>query len=118
MSTNVTFAATILMVLTSVFQPQPQKRIVFFGDSITAGYGVSPGQSFPAIIKHRIDSLRLPYAVVNAGISGETTADGLSRINWVLRQPVDIFVLELGANDGLRGISMPATSANLQAIID
>lgn len=117
MSTNVTFAATIAVLL-AVLQPHAPKRIVFFGDSLTAGYGVNPDQSFPALIKHRIDSLHLNYAVVNAGVSGETSADGLSRINWVLRQPVDIFVLELGANDGLRGIPLPGTSANLQSIID
>lgn len=118
MSTNVTFAATILILLTAVLQPHPKKRIVFFGDSLAAGYGVAAGQSFPDLIRHRTDSLHLPYEVVNAGVSGETSSDGLSRINWVLRQPVDIFVLELGANDGLRGIPASGTTANLQAIID
>ena len=119
MATNITtVATTIILLLTSAFQPRPQKHIVFFGDSITAGYGVSPGQSFPDLIKHRIDSLHLPYSVINAGVSGETTSGGRDRIGWVLRQPVDIFVLELGANDGLRGIPVAGTTANLQAIID
>jgi acyl-CoA thioesterase-1 len=94
------------------------KNIVFLGNSITAGYGVGESQAFPALIQNRIDSLKLPYKVVNAGISGETSADGLSRINWVLKQPVDILVLELGANDGLRGIPLDVTSKNLQGIID
>ena len=97
------------------------KTIVFFGNSLTAGYGVNPDQSFPALIGRRIDSLHLPYTVVNAGVSGETSADGRTRIAWVLRQPVDIFILELGGNDGLRGIPLTGksgTSANLQAIVD
>src|SRR6478672_588531 len=80
------------------------KTIVFFGNSLTAGYGVDPSEAFPALLQERIDSLDLPYKVINAGLSGETTAGGKSRIDWILRQPVDIFVLELGGNDGLRGI--------------
>lgn len=107
-----------LFLLASAFQPRPQKHIVFFGDSLTAGYGVGPDQAFPQLIKHRIDSLHLPYQVVNAGVSGETSSGGKNRIGWVLRQPVDIFILELGANDGLRGIPVAGTTANLQAIID
>ena len=95
------------------------KTILFFGDSLTAGYGLDdPSQAFPGVIKARIDSLKLPYNVVNAGVSGETSAGGLSRIDWILKQPVDIFMLELGANDGLRGTSVKETMANLQAIID
>jgi len=97
--------------------PAP-KHILFFGNSLTAGFGVNPNQAFPALIGHRIDSLHLPYQVTNAGLSGETSAGGKSRIGWVLRQPVDIFILELGANDGLRGIPVTETAANLQAIID
>jgi acyl-CoA thioesterase-1 len=94
------------------------KTIVFFGNSLTAGYGVDPSEAFPALVQEKIDSLQLPYKVVNAGLSGETTAGGKSRIDWILRQPVDIFVLELGGNDGLRGIPIAETSKNLQAIID
>lgn len=94
------------------------KHILFFGTSLTAGLGVNPEQAFPALIQHKIDSLRLPYQVVNAGLSGETSAAGKSRIGWILKQPVDIFVLELGANDGLRGIPVKETAANLQAVID
>lgn len=95
-----------------------KKTILFFGNSLTAGYGVSPAEAFPALIGKKIDSLHLSYQVVNAGLSGETSADGKSRISWVLQQPVSIFVLELGGNDGLRGIPLPGTTANLQAIID
>ncbi len=95
-----------------------EKRIVFFGNSITAGYGVNPEDAFPALIRQRIDSLRLPYQVIAAGVSGETSAGGKSRIGWILRQRVDVFVLELGANDGLRGIPVTETANNLQAILD
>ncbi len=98
---------------------QQQKNILFFGNSLTAGYGLEdPDQAFPAVIQHTIDSLKLPYKVVNGGLSGETTADGKNRINWLLRQPIAVFVLELGANDGLRGIPVTETEVNLQSIID
>ena len=96
-----------------------QAAILFFGDSITAGLGVEPDEAYPALIENRVDSLHLPYTVVNAGLSGETTAGGKSRVNWVLsRQPVSVFVLELGGNDGLRGLPLSDTRKNLQAIID
>lgn len=92
--------------------------ILFFGTSLTAGMGLDPNGAFPAVIQEKIDSLNLPYEVVNAGLSGETTASGKNRINWVLNQKVAVFVLELGANDGLRGIPLKETKNNLQAIID
>lgn len=95
-----------------------KKTIVFFGNSLTAGYGLSPEEAFPAIIQKKIDSLGLPYRVVNAGVSGETSSGGNTRIDWILQQPMDIFVLELGANDGLRGILLSETRKNLQSIID
>jgi acyl-CoA thioesterase-1 len=94
------------------------KTIVFFGNSLTAGYGLSTSEAFPAIIQRRIDSLHLPYNVVNAGVSGETSSGGNTRIDWILQQPMDIFVLELGANDGLRGVQLSETRKNLQSIID
>src|SRR5689334_11870242 len=78
------------------------KTILFFGNSLTAGYGVEPSEAFPALIQQKIDSLKLPYKTVNAGVSGETSSGGNARVDWILRQPVDIFILELGANDGLR----------------
>ena len=94
------------------------KTIVFFGNSLTAGYGLTPQQSFPALIQNKIDSLGLPYRVVNAGVSGETSTGGDARIDWILKQPLDVFVLELGANDGLRGIPVSQTKKSLQSIID
>lgn len=94
------------------------KRIVFFGNSLTAGYGLDISEAYPALIQAMIDSLHLPYKVINAGLSGETSAGGNSRIDWILRQPVDIFVLELGGNDGLRGIPLEDTQKNLQQILN
>lgn len=97
---------------------EPRKIILFFGNSITAGYQLDMDQAFPALIQDRMDSLGLNYQAVNAGLSGETTAGGKSRIEWVLRTVPDIFFLELGANDGLRGLPLEETPANLQSIID
>jgi len=95
------------------------KSILFFGDSLTAGYGLDDiNDAYPAIIQSMIDSLALDYTVINSGISGETTAGGISRIQWVLNQNIDVFVLALGANDGLRGVPLTETRENLQAIID
>ncbi len=95
-----------------------KKSILVFGNSLTAGLGVEPDEAFPALIGNKIDSLNLPYEVINAGLSGETTAAGKERINWLLKQKVDVFILELGANDGLRGIPLSETRKNLQSIID
>ncbi|WP_031527538.1 arylesterase [Dyadobacter crusticola] len=96
-----------------------KKTIVFFGNSLTAAYGLDdPTQGFVGLIQKKIDSLGLNYKVINAGVSGETTSGGNSRIDWLLKQPLDVFVLELGGNDGLRGIPVPETKKNLQAIID
>ncbi|WP_276360326.1 arylesterase [Daejeonella sp. H1SJ63] len=95
-----------------------KKNILFFGNSLTAGLGVEPGEAFPAVIGNKIDSLNLPYRITNAGLSGETTAAGKARISWILKQKVDVFVLELGANDGLRGIPVAETRQNLQDIVD
>ncbi|MEG3659168.1 arylesterase [Arenibacter palladensis] len=94
------------------------KVILFFGNSLTAGMGLDPNEAFPALIQEKIDSLQLPYKVVNAGLSGETTASGKNRLGWVLNADIEVFVLELGANDGLRGISLEETRGNLQEIID
>jgi acyl-CoA thioesterase-1 len=100
-------------------EAKPEHTLLFFGDSLAAGYGLAdPGtQSYPAQVQRRIDAAGLPWHVVNAGLSGETSAGGLRRIDWVLNQHTDVFVLELGANDGLRGTSPSVTEANLQAII-
>lgn len=97
-----------------------EHTLIFFGDSLTAGYGLADPEteSYPARVQGKIDAEHLPWHVVNAGLSGETSAGGLRRIDWVLNQRADIVVLELGANDGLRGTAPEVTSANLQGIID
>jgi acyl-CoA thioesterase I len=96
------------------------RTIVFFGDSLTAGLGLEnpAAESYPALIAGKIAAAGLPWRVVNAGVSGDTSAGGERRIDWVLQQPVDLLVLELGANDGLRGIDPAVTRANLTAIIE
>lgn len=92
--------------------------ILFFGDSITAGYGLeTTDDAYPAVIQEKLDSLDLNYTIVNSGVSGETSAGGRSRIDWILNQDIEIFLLELGANDGLRGVPLSETRNNLQAIM-
>lgn len=105
-----------LLLLTGA--DQNRKTILFFGDSLTAGYGLDEEQAFPALISEKIESAGLNYRVINSGSSGETSAGGLRRIDWVLQQPVDVFVLGLGGNDGLRGIDPDFTKENLQGIMD
>ncbi|MBB2147784.1 arylesterase [Pedobacter gandavensis] len=95
-----------------------EKTILCFGTSLTAGYGLQVNEAFPALIQQKIKEVKLPYKVVNAGLSGETSAAGNTRIDWLLKQPIDILVLELGANDGLRGIPLSDTRSNLQQITD
>ncbi len=95
----------------------PRKTIVFLGDSLSAGLGVKPQEAFPALVEQKIRQSGLPFEVVNAGVSGDTTAGGLRRIDWLLQRPVDVLVLELGANDGLRGFPVADIKANLQAMI-
>lgn len=103
---------------TSVSEVEASKTILCFGDSITAGYGLADiNEAYPAVLQQKIDSLGLDYTVINSGLSGETTAGGRSRLIWVMKQKVDIFLLELGGNDGLRGIPLTETRANLEAII-
>jgi len=95
------------------------KSMIFFGDSLTAGYGLDePSLAFPGLLQAKLDSANLGYQVVNAGVSGETSSGGVERIDWILTKPVDVFILELGANDGLRGIPIESTTKNLQTIID
>ena len=94
------------------------KVILFFGNSLTAGMGIDPNEAFPALVQEKLDSLDFNYRAINAGLSGETTASGKNRVDWVLNQKISIFVLELGANDGLRGIPLEETQKNLQDIID
>jgi acyl-CoA thioesterase-1 len=94
------------------------KTILFFGNSLTAGYGIDPEESFAGRIQTRLDSLKKEFRVINGGLSGETTAGGLSRLDWFLEEEPYLFVLELGGNDGLRGIALTETKKNLLAIVD
>ena len=96
------------------------RTVIFFGDSITAGYGLDDpaSQAYPAVIQQKITAAQLNWRVVNAGLSGETSSGGLRRVDWILKQPVDVFVLALGGNDGLRGTDPAVMEANLQVIID
>lgn len=97
--------------------PAARRTVLFVGTSLTAGYGVGEDVAYPAVVQQKIDSAGLPFRVVNAGISGETSAGGLRRIDWSLQQPVDVLVLELGANDGLRGLDPDAMRRNLDEIM-
>jgi acyl-CoA thioesterase-1 len=111
-------ALMLFCVNVSAQEADSSRTILFYGDSLTAGYGLDREQAFPALVQARIDSLGWNFEVFNAGLSGETSAGGLRRIDWLMRRPVDVFVLELGANDGLRGIDLKSTRSNLQQIID
>ena len=94
-------------------------RVLFLGTSLTAGYGLDDPahDSWPAVIQQIADSLRVPLEVVNAGLSGETSAGALRRTDWLLKQHADLVVIETGANDGLRGLNPDSTAANLRAIV-
>ena len=98
-------------------KPLDKKVIMFYGNSLTAGYRLEESESFPSIIEDKIDSLEMNYSVINAGLSGDTSYDGLKRLDWVLNSKVDIFILELGANDMLRGLPLKNTRENLNAIV-
>lgn len=115
---QVSKSASEVTISTEVETKKGAKTILFFGNSLTAGYGLDTEESFPSLIQDKLDSLNLDYEVINAGLSGETTSGGKNRLEWVLDQKVDVFVLELGANDGLRGVPLSETKTNLQAIID
>jgi len=115
----------LLMLITVLFAPLgglraegEGKTILILGDSLTAGYGLDPAQAYPAVLEEKIRDTGLEWQVINAGVSGDTSAGGLRRIGWLLRRNVDILVLELGANDGLRGIQLDVTKGNLQQVID
>jgi acyl-CoA thioesterase-1 len=109
---------TVFILLAMFFQPAKPKVVLFFGDSLTAGYGISQEDAFPAVAEQELRKKGADVRTINSGLSGETSAGGLTRIDWVLRQPIDVFVLELGANDGLRGLPISETKKNLQTIID
>ncbi len=115
--TSITWMVAALCSI-GCFGAAQSETILFLGDSLTAGYGLDPALAFPALIQKKIDEAGLPYKVVNAGVSGDTSAGGVRRIDWLLKRPVDVLFLELGANDGLRGIPLDSTEKNLQSIID
>ncbi|MBL9172826.1 MAG: arylesterase [Verrucomicrobiales bacterium] len=98
-------------------EPSARPTLLVLGDSLAAGYGLDPTQAFPALLQKRADEAGIPVTIVNGGVSGDTTAGGLRRLDWLLRRPVDVLLLELGGNDGLRGLSPGATRTNLTAII-
>lgn len=108
----------IFLAMSTVVAFAQSGHILVLGDSLTAGYGIGKEAAFPALIQQKLQQQDLAYEVTNAGLSGDTSAGGLRRIEWVLRKPVDILILELGANDGLRGVQPDETYKNLQAIID
>ncbi|MBA3650309.1 MAG: arylesterase [Chthoniobacterales bacterium] len=109
---------TLILLALLLATPAFGGTILFLGDSLTAGLGVSTSEAYPALIEQKIQEKKLPFSVINAGISGDTTAGGLARLDWVLQKKIDVLVLALGANDGLRGLPVAQTKANLQATID
>jgi acyl-CoA thioesterase-1 len=98
--------------------PTARRTILFLGTSLTAGLGLDPDSAYPQRIQRKIDAAGLPYQVVNAGVSGETSAGLLRRLDWVLKQPAEVIVVETGANDGLRGLPITATSATIGSALD
>ena len=118
-STGLVVRSVLIISMAVILQASSDPKVIlFFGDSLTAGYGLSVDEAFPAVVGQKLNKKGKTARIVNAGLSGETSAGGLTRIEWILRQPVDVFVLELGANDGLRGLPVEQTEKNLQAIID
>jgi acyl-CoA thioesterase I len=122
------FRAIVLPALAVVLWPftvnavsstsDTRPRIVAFGDSLTVGLGVHADESYPAQLQRRLDDLSYPYRVINAGVSGDTTAGGLRRVPWILNNTPELVILELGANDGLRGLDVDQTKNNLQQIVE
>ena len=109
----------LLCALALATQPaQAARTLVFLGDSLTAGYGVDIKEAYPSLIEARLKSKGVAWKVVNAGVSGDTTAGGLRRLDWLFKQRIDVLFLCLGANDGLRGLSVPEAEKNLRAIVD
>lgn len=102
----------------SAGKSEGRPSLLILGDSIAAGYGVEETEAFPALLQKMADAASVRVEVVNAGVSGDTTAGGLRRLNWLLKRPVDVLLIELGGNDGLRGLAPETTRSNLVAIID
>jgi acyl-CoA thioesterase-1 len=108
---------SVVLCAGSSSAPDTRPRIVAFGDSLTAGLGLGADDSYPAQLQDQLDKLKYHYRVINAGVSGDTTAGGLRRVPWVLNSKPEIVILELGGNDGLRGLSLDQTRNNLEQII-
>ena len=104
-------------IIKDIHTQEAHKTILCFGNSITAGYGLDPDLAYPNVLEQILNEDGYDYKVMNAGLSGETSAGGLTRIDWVLQNKIDVFILELGANDGLRGLPLIQTKSNLQSII-
>ena len=113
-----TFAALFVMAAISASAQATNRAVLVLGDSIAAGYGVEPEEGFVSLLQKKVQEAKLPFTVVNGGVSGDTTSGGLRRIDWLLRRKIDVLLIELGGNDGLRGITPGASRTNLQAIID
>lgn len=111
-------ALSLMIVAAPSAVAATRKTVVVLGDSLAAGYGVDPAQAYPALLQEKINAAGLPFTIVDAGVSGDTTADGLGRVDWLLQRKMDVLIVELGGNDGLRGIPTATIQANLQAIID
>lgn len=109
---------TVVPASSDVSEEKVNNGILFFGDSITAGYGIDSEKAFPALVQEKIDSLGWGFEVVPSGVSGETSAGGRERIDWVMHEGIDVLVLELGGNDGLRGVEPAETKRNLAKIIE
>lgn len=112
------FAALLFGAVSNAAPPPDARNVVVLGDSLAAGYGLDPTLAFPALLQKKINDAGWRFHVVNAGVSGDTSAGGLRRIDWLLKRRVDVLVLELGGNDGLRGLSPEALKKNLRAIIE
>jgi acyl-CoA thioesterase-1 len=116
---RLTRAPFFLMLLSMLAATTPQDRVILFlGDSITAGNGLELSQAFPALVQEKINAKSWRFKVVNAGQSGDTSAGALDRLDWLLKNRVEVLLLELGGNDGLRGLPVEGTRKNLQSIID
>jgi acyl-CoA thioesterase-1 len=111
-------AALVIALLAAAPAPAAAERVVVaLGDSLTAGLGVAPEEAYPALLDARLRREGYGYRVVNAGVSGDTSAAGLRRVDWVLRSKPDVVIVALGANDGLRGLPVDALAKNLEAIV-
>ncbi|EDM25340.1 lipase/acylhydrolase domain protein [Lentisphaera araneosa HTCC2155] len=109
------FFLILTFALTTIAEEQ---RIVCLGDSLTAGYGVLESEAWPALLQNKLDAEKASAKVINAGSSGSTSAGGMSKVKWLFKKDVDVLILALGANDGLRGLSTEMLEKNLQSIID